>query len=323
MVASSRPWTRRSCSPARLTAAEYFDGSGAEEVEIRRLANSLYRAADWAWALAGGRIVRQGWTPEGGFLPFGWQGYNEALLLYVLALGSPDFPLPAESYAAWTATYEWRKIYGIEFLLRRTALHAPALPPLDRLPGNPRRLHARKRDRLLREQPPRDSRAAAVRRSAIPVDSGVTRATSGGSPRATAPGRRFAGSEGASRRFLRLLRAGRSAGPDDGTLSPWAVIASLPFAPETVLPTFASYVEKYPDMRSDYGFLCSLNPTFGAGGRSRGHWIARGYYGLDQGPVVLMIENFATGMTWDLMRRCRPLVDGLKRAGFVGGWLET
>ena len=72
-----------------LTAAEYFDGNSAEEVEIRRLANSLYRAADWAWALAGGRVVRQGWTPEGGFLPFGWQGYNEALLLYVLALGSP------------------------------------------------------------------------------------------------------------------------------------------------------------------------------------------------------------------------------------------
>ncbi len=56
-------------------------------------------------------------------------------------------------------------------------------------------------------------------------------------------------------------------------------------------------------MRSDYGFLCSLNPTFGAGGRSGGHWIAKGYYGLDQGPVVLMIENFASGMTWDLMRR--------------------
>jgi hypothetical protein len=50
--------------------------------------------------------------------------------------------------------------------------------------------------------------------------------------------------------------------------------------------------------------------------------VAKGYYGLDQGPVILMIENFATGMIWRLMRRCRPLVEGLTRAGFTGGWLD-
>ena len=89
------------------------------------------------------------------------------------------------------------------------------------------------------------------------------------------------------------------------------------------MPTFASFLRRYPDVKARYGFLCSLNPTFGDGGRIGGSWVSKGYYGLDQGPVVLMIENFTSGMTWSLMRRCRPLIDGLKRAGFAGGWLET
>jgi hypothetical protein len=111
-------------------------------------------------------------------------------------------------------------------------------------------------------------------------------------------------------------------GPDDGTLSPWAVVASLPFAPEIVLPTILAFLEKYPDMRTHYGFLCSFNPTFGKSRSGRGDWIARGYYGLDQGPVVLMIENFATGLIWNLTRTCTPMVEGLRRAGFRGGWLD-
>ena len=55
-------------------------------------------------------------SPEPGSSRYRWEGYDEALLLYVLGLGSPTHPLPAESYAAWTATYQWKKLYGIEFL---------------------------------------------------------------------------------------------------------------------------------------------------------------------------------------------------------------
>ena len=128
---------------------------------------------------------------------------------------------------------------------------------------------------------------------------------------------------GRVRRFDAYCARGVPRGPDDGTLSPWAVIASLPFAPDVVLRGFAAYLRTYPDVKARYGLLCSLNPTFGAGGRSSGTWISKGYYGLDQGPVVLMIENFESGLTWSLIRRCRPFIDGLKQAGFRGGWLET
>jgi len=71
-----------------LTAAAYFDQDGEEEREIRTLADALYRRADWQWARNGGATVTHGWNPEGGFLNYRWEGYDEALILYVLGLGS-------------------------------------------------------------------------------------------------------------------------------------------------------------------------------------------------------------------------------------------
>lgn len=75
-------------------------------------------------------------------------------------------------------------------------------------------------------------------------------------------------------------------------------------------------------MTGRYGFKCSFNPTFGHAEGGRGTWISKGYYGLDQGPIVLMIENYRSGLPWRLMRRCPQIVTGLSRAGFEGGWLE-
>jgi hypothetical protein len=131
---------------------------------------------------------------------------------------------------------------------------------------------------------------------------------------------------GVRRRFYDYLGRGVPFGPDDGTLSPWAVVASLPFAPEIVLPTIQAFTKEYPNTRSEYGFLCSLNPTFPSDSENDSDkgpgWVSEGYYGLDQGPVVLMIENYRSGLLWRLMRECPYLVRGLRRAGFSGGWLE-
>ena len=99
-----------------LTCAAFFDGDTEEEREVRRLADILYGRADWQWALNGGASLSHGWKPETGFLPDRWTGYDEGLLLYLLGLGSPTFPLPAESYAAYCSTYKWKTIYGRELL---------------------------------------------------------------------------------------------------------------------------------------------------------------------------------------------------------------
>ena len=99
-----------------LTCATYFDADTEDEAEVRRLADALYRRADWDWARDGGPTLTHGWKPETGFLPHRYEGYDEGLLLYLLGLGSPTHPLPPESYAAYCATYQWKEIYGRELL---------------------------------------------------------------------------------------------------------------------------------------------------------------------------------------------------------------
>ena len=129
--------------------------------------------------------------------------------------------------------------------------------------------------------------------------------------------------DGIERRFYDYRARSIPYGPDDGTIAPWAAVASLPFAPEIVLPTIQHFGEAYPQMMSKYGLRCSFNPTFRDGSRHGQGWHSEGYYGLEQGPIVLMIENYISGFLWRLMKRCPYLVVGLRRAGFADGWLST
>ena len=99
-----------------LAAAMYFSADTPDESEIRGLAGALYRRADWQWAQDGGATVTHGWKSESGFLKYRWEGYDEALLLYILGLGSPTHPLPESSCAAWASTYRWEHCYGYEYL---------------------------------------------------------------------------------------------------------------------------------------------------------------------------------------------------------------
>lgn len=99
-----------------LTAAAYFNRDNEDEQFVRTLGDELYRRADWHWAQHGGATIAHGWKPKSGFLKYRWEGYDEALILYILGLGSPTYPLSDESYAAWLSTYAWKKIYGYEFV---------------------------------------------------------------------------------------------------------------------------------------------------------------------------------------------------------------
>jgi hypothetical protein len=83
-----------------LTASMYFNANTPDEIELRELGDALYRRIDWRWAEDGGAAITQGWKPECGFLHYGWEGYNEAIVLYVLALGSPTHPLSEGGYKA-------------------------------------------------------------------------------------------------------------------------------------------------------------------------------------------------------------------------------
>ena len=83
-----------------LVASIYFSESTPGEKEIRELADALYLRVDWHWACGGRPTVRQGWKPDSGFLNYGWNGYNEGTILYILGLASPTHPLPDKSFEA-------------------------------------------------------------------------------------------------------------------------------------------------------------------------------------------------------------------------------
>jgi hypothetical protein len=301
-----------------LTAAEYFNRDTEDEREIRKLVGAIYARADWQWALNGKETVTHGWKPESGFIKYRWQGYNEALLLYILGLASPTHSLSASSYDAWTMTYQWRKLYGYEFLYAGPLfIHQLSHMWIDfrgiqdgymRKRGLDYFENSRRATYIQQQYAIRNTRGFKGYAEYI---WGLT-ASDGPGPATARVGNKL-------RRFYDYKARAVPNGPDDGTLAPWAVVASLPFAPEIVLPSLMYFDEAFPEMTSKYGFKCSFNPTFPAA--SGKEWISKGYYGLDQGPIVLMIENYRSGFLWQLMRRCPYIIAGLRRAGFDGGWL--
>lgn len=300
-----------------LTCAAYFDRDTPEEEETRRLAVELYSRADWTWALNGTAALSHGWRPESGFIPHFWKGYDEALLLYILGLGSPRHPLGPEHYAAYASTYRWREVYGRE-LLDSGPLFTHQLSHLwIDFRGIP--------DRFMREHGSdyfENARRATYAQQAYAVHNPRGFAGYGehcwGLTATDGPGWAKRG----DREFYDYVARGIPDGPDDGTLAPWVVLASLPFAPEIVVPTIDHMASLNVGVDSRYGFKPSFNPSFEVPDSPTGWWVSPYHFGVDQGPVILMIENHRTGLIWDLTRRSPYLVNGLRRAGFQGGWLE-
>ena len=89
-----------------LSVMEYFDKSTPVEQEIRQTADFLFRRVEWDWAMNGQKTMSMGWHPESGFIKSQWTGYNEAMVLLIMAMGSPTHPIPEQSWAAWCETYD-------------------------------------------------------------------------------------------------------------------------------------------------------------------------------------------------------------------------
>jgi hypothetical protein len=304
-----------------LTVGVYFDADDARETEIRKIADALYRRADWQWAQNHGPTVTHGWKPERGFLKFRWKGYDEALILYILGLGSPTYPLQENSYSAWESTYEWINSYGYEYLYAGPLFtHQMSHIWIDFRGIQDAYMHNKGIDYF------ENSRRATYVQQQYAIDNprgfscyswncwGIT--SSDG------PGPHTLSVDGKKRRYFDYKGRGVPYGPDDGTIAPWAVIASLPFAPEIVLPAI-DYLENEVKLKvgNPYGFKATFNPSFPHKSTNPYGWVSPWHYGINQGPIIAMIENYKTGFLWRLMRSCPYIINGLRRAGFTGGWL--
>ena len=301
-----------------LTAASYFSADNTEEIELRGLVDILYRRVDWRWAQNGNATIRQGWKPECGFLNYGWDGYNEGIVLYVLALGSPTHPIASDRYAAWTQTYQWENLYGYDFLYSGPLFtHQFSHAWID---------FRGIQDRFMREKNcdyfENSRRATEIQReygrrnphrfSGYDEDCWGLTACDG-------PNNELPELANETRRLFGYAARGVPFGPDDGTLSGWAALASLPFAPEPTLRAVRTMLQRYPEMLPSRQYASSFNP--GLAGAGHDSWISAGHFGLDQGIVVMMIENHRSGLIWRLLRGCPCIATGLRRGGFRGGWL--
>ena len=305
-----------------LTAAAYFTKDTAAEIELRELADALYRRVDWRWAQHDGVCVTHGWKPECGFLNYGWEGYSEALLLYVLGLGSPTHALTEPSFEAWTVTYQWENLYGQDFLYAGPLfIHQFSHAWID---------FRGIQDRFMREKGcdyfENSRRATYVQREyATRNPRGFVGygddcwGLSAGDGPSVAP-QTVAGRQQA---FYGYAARGVPYGPDDGTVAGSATLTSLVFAPEIVLPAvrtlYAQATRGEGRLLRASGFNATVNAPE-AESEPEG-WIAHGEFGLDQGLIVLMLENYRSGLLWRLGRTCPYIQRGLRRAGFTGGWL--
>jgi hypothetical protein len=315
-----------------LFCQSYFDGADAEEVEIRALVDTIYRRVDWRWAQPKGPAITLGWSPEEGFLRYDWRGYNEAMLVYLLALGSPTFPVGADAWSEWTSSYDkqWAAMFGQEYLtfpplfghqythvwadLRDIRDPYMQQRGLDYFENSRRAVYAQQAYAIANPRRCRDYGATVwgLTASDGPADLEIEDAS----------GRRAFRSYTA--RGIDLT--GKT---DDCTLAPTAMVASIPFAPELVVPATLDMHRRFGrHIYSKYGFLDAFNRTFifdvplrhGRYIPSFG-WVAGDYLGIDQGAMLAMMENYRSALVWRVMRKNPYLRRGLEQAGFSGGWL--
>ena len=315
-----------------LFAGQYYDRADPAELEIRDLAQKLYARADWNVFRSDGRkAISMGWHPESGLIDANWVGYNEGMMVNILALGAPVHSLPAEVWSEWTKPYPqfWRgegptrrlafaplcmhqySQTGSTFAASATPRCAPAGLIISRTADA----------RLMPTEPgasPIRCSGTDIQRTCGALAPATDRAAVPANSRADAP-------------VLRLCRARPESEPDgrdDGTIAPTAALGSLPFAPEIVIPC-AEALLKQPGIFRKYGFADSFNPSFryadaklesGTVDPRRG-WVATDYLGIDQGPILLQAANYRDDFVWRHMRRVPAIRRGLKRAGFTGGWL--
>lgn len=315
-----------------LFAQSWFDQDHPEETKIRILADQLYAAVEWTWITPRAPYLAMGWHPESGFIADDWNIYNEGMLLYILALGSETHPLPAERWDMWTATFEksWTDQWG-----NPPYLHFPPMfgHQYSQIWVDFRGI----RDKFIAtkdidyfENSVRATRAQRVYAISNPNGFAGYGPDIWGLTACDGPGD-FTALANDDRRLAYYSYSARGPGDrDDGTIAPTAAGGSIAFAPDIVIPALKAMRSRYgAALYGQYGFLDSFNPTLtdprvplqqgkvfeGIG------WVDTDYVGIDQGPIVAMIENFRTGMIWATMRKNPHIRRGLERAGFTGGWL--
>ena len=269
-----------------LTAGEYFPGT-----EIQKMARQIYERVDWQWMMNGSDLMCMGWNPESGFLPYYWDSYNELIILQALAIGSPTHPIPASAWQAWERKedeYNGKKIIYSHSGSLFTYQYAHAFIDFRNL--DDRGINYFENSKLA---------AQANREYSLSFnDEYQTYETYvWGLSASLGPGgyRAYGGKPGE--------------GLQDGTIAPYAAVASINFTPEESIQAIRLYYDKYgKELYGGYGFKGAFNWDK--------HWWTQEYLGIDQGIQVLMLENFVNdGAVWKRFMQLKAIQRWIELCG--------
>jgi hypothetical protein len=276
-----------------IVCAQFFADDPSTS-DIFSYCEILYRRIDWWWMLTNDqaqpqkRVLSHGWTPESGFLTYNYDSYSEAILLALLGLGAPFQPLPA---SAWNAIHRTKQTYH----------------DLELLKAGPIFIH----------QMPEGFFNLANQRDCLGYDYWVS------STNAMKMHRKYCSDYAASRQTYAKQYWGLNAsdgpfgytaygapdGPEDGTVSPTGAISSITFTPDAAAAITRSLYENLGTVLwGKYGFGNAFNIDH--------NWYDPEVIGIDLGMVLVAIENYRTGLVWNLMNSHYAVGPALRAAGF-------
>jgi len=280
-----------------LTAREYFDGEDTNEAELRRLITELWEAVEWNWFRQNGQnTLYWHWSPV-----YGWEmnmkisGWNESLITYVLAAASPTHSIPKEVYDnGWARNGAMRNdgtYYGYKLPLGPSYGGPMFFAHYSFLGLNPNGLKDAYAD--YGEQNVNHAR----------INYEHSRRNPGGYLGYSDVCWGLTASDGNNG------YSAHSPSNDKGVIAPTAALSSMPYTPEESMAALRFFYYTLGDkLWKEYGFIDAFNLTE--------KWYASDFLAIDQGPIIVMIENYRTGLLWNLLGRSTEIQAGLKKLGF-------
>lgn len=269
-----------------LFASQYFD-----DPEIKSLAADIFNRIDWPWMLNGGKTFAMAWSSKNGFWKNRWSNYDESTLMYLLALGSPTYPIPAES---WHAVHRRVGSYKSHRLIQSPTLFTHQYPHIW--------IDFRNKNDGFADYF-ENSRQATLAHRQFAIDHSDEFQAYG--PNAWG----FTAADGPS--GYKAYAAPPGGATHDGTIAPTACSSSIVFTPKESIACMEHLRKADPKLWGRYGFTDSFNADR--------NWYSGKVLAIDQGPMILMIENYRSNFIWKVMAHSPVIKQGLERAGFREG----